>query len=342
MNRETIASLEQQARALDAIAVHVLFDGDTLLDVGDTARPVRVHSVRKSLISALYGVAYDQGVVDLGTTLGEVGIEDTPPLTGQEKSATIEDLLTARSGVYLPPPEGGTSFLPPRGAYAPGTHWVYNNWDFNVLGNIYERLTHKSLYIAFHHHFARPLGFTDWQLYTHSSYEYRADPLGGNLRYPNYTLLPLRTRPGPLRRSVCQPGRPSRHEIAVRGLDHAQHPPDLHYRCERHIVRRLRTPLVDRRARTGPSRRRNPSRDLLGQWDGRQLPDDPARATRRRRRDHRPRRRGVQPATTGQHVLRGHRLPTLRPRPRGCTPVLTRTIPRQQTGLSAGGRPSGR
>jgi hypothetical protein len=24
----------------------------------------------------------------------------------------------------------------------------------------------------------RPLGFTDWQLFTHSSYEYRADPMG--------------------------------------------------------------------------------------------------------------------------------------------------------------------
>jgi len=189
MNRTTIISLEQQARALGATGVHVLVDGHTLVDVGDTSGPVRVHSVRKSLISALFGVAYDEGVVDLGATLGEVGIDDTPALTEQEKAATIEDLLTARSGVYLPPPKSGTSFLPPRGAHAPGTHWVYNNWDFNVLGNIYERLTHKSLYVAFDHHFARPLGFTDWQLFTDSSYEYRADAMGGNLRYPNYTFF---------------------------------------------------------------------------------------------------------------------------------------------------------
>src|ERR1700688_2862001 len=124
MNRATIASLEQQARALGAAGVHVLVDGHTLVDVGDTSRPVRVHSVRKSLISALYGVAYDQGVVNLGATLGEVGIDDTPALTEQEESATIEDLLTARSGVYLPPPEAGPSFLPPPAPYAPGTHWV--------------------------------------------------------------------------------------------------------------------------------------------------------------------------------------------------------------------------
>ena len=85
MNRETIASLEQQARALDATAVHVLVEGNTLLDVGDTARPIRVQSIRKSLISALYGVAYDQGVVDLGATLGEVA-STTHPLSPTRRS----------------------------------------------------------------------------------------------------------------------------------------------------------------------------------------------------------------------------------------------------------------
>ena len=106
MNSATIASLEQQGRGLSATGVHVLVDGHTLVDVGDTSRPVRVHSVRKSLISALYGVAYDQGVLVLNATLGEVGIDDTPPLTSTgEKSATIEDLLTARSGVYLCSPK---------------------------------------------------------------------------------------------------------------------------------------------------------------------------------------------------------------------------------------------
>ena len=53
MNRTTISSLERQARALGATGVRVLVDGHTLVDVGDTSGPVRVHSVRKSLISAL-------------------------------------------------------------------------------------------------------------------------------------------------------------------------------------------------------------------------------------------------------------------------------------------------
>jgi CubicO group peptidase (beta-lactamase class C family) len=188
MDGATMNSLEQQARDLGATGVTVLVDGHPLVEIGDTGKPIWVHSVRKSLLSALYGIAHDEGIIDLGTTLGDLGIDDTPALTEREKSATIEDVLTARSGVYLPP-ESGTSWLPSRGAYAPGTHWVYNNWDFNVLGNIYERLTHKSLYVAFDHYFARPLGFTDWDLFAHSSYEYRADPMGGNLRYPNYTFF---------------------------------------------------------------------------------------------------------------------------------------------------------
>jgi CubicO group peptidase (beta-lactamase class C family) len=77
---------------------------------------------------------------------------------------------------------------PTRGSHPPGTHWYYNNWDFNVLGNIYERATHKSIYLAFEHHLALPLELQDWDVYEHSAYVYSADPLGGNLTYANYTF----------------------------------------------------------------------------------------------------------------------------------------------------------
>ena len=324
MNSATIAALEQQARGLGATGVHVLADGRTLVDVGDTSRPVRVHSVRKSLISALYGVAYDQGVLDLSATLGQVGIDDTPPLTEQEKSATIEDLL------WLAP---ASTFRPPKAAlrssrHAARTHrapWVYNNWDFNVLGNIYERLTHKSLYIAFDHHFAQPLGFTDWQLFTHSSYEYRADPMGGNLRYPNYTFfLSARdlarfgelfvnegVRAGTrllsqewITRSTCLVSTTGASDTLFGGYGHLWW---------------IAGPEQDLTAAGIPAA--TYSANGMG---GNFLTILP-RAPRRRRRDHRPRHRGIQPATAGQHVLRGHRLPTLHTQPRGCTPILTQT-----------------
>ncbi len=45
---------------------------------GDGARPLAVHSIRKSLISALYGQLHDSGSLRLDTTIGELGIDDTP------------------------------------------------------------------------------------------------------------------------------------------------------------------------------------------------------------------------------------------------------------------------
>jgi CubicO group peptidase (beta-lactamase class C family) len=121
-------------------------------------------------------------------------VDDTPALTELEKSATIRDLLEARSGVYLPlavpRPDIDDAFgpRPERGTHRPGTFWHYNNWDFNVLGNIYERATGKSVFLALDHELAKPLGLHDWDPYRDSRYEYRNDFFGGNTRYPNYRL----------------------------------------------------------------------------------------------------------------------------------------------------------
>lgn len=181
-----LADVEQQLRRLHVTAAQVHHAGRTIIEVGDLSCPIHIHSMRKSIISALFGQVYDRGEIDLTATLGELGIDDTPALTSEERSASIEDLLTARSGVYLPTDDGGVPGHPPRGSHPPGTFWCYNNWDFNVLGNIYERITGRSVFVAFEHHLARPLGMIDWDVYQHGSYQYRADILGGTPRYPNY------------------------------------------------------------------------------------------------------------------------------------------------------------
>jgi CubicO group peptidase (beta-lactamase class C family) len=113
-------------------------------------------------------------------------IDDTPVLSDEERSATVGDLLAARSGVYLPVDDGGALGRPSRGSHPPGTFWCYNNWDFNVLGNVYERITGRSVFVAFEHQLAGPLGMTDWDCYQHGSYRYRPDILGATARYPNY------------------------------------------------------------------------------------------------------------------------------------------------------------
>lgn len=182
----SLADVERRLRGSDVSAAQICHAGQTVVEVGDVSRPIDVHSMRKSIMSALVGQAHDRGAIDLDTTLGELGIDDEPALTEEEKSATIEDLLAARSGVYLPVDDGDGLGRPSRGSHPPGTFWCYNNWDFNVLGHVYERITGRSVFVAFEHDLATPLGMTDWDGYRHGSYRYRADILGGTIRYPNY------------------------------------------------------------------------------------------------------------------------------------------------------------
>ena len=83
-------------------------------------------------------------------------------LTALEKTATIRDLLSARSGVYHPSVHDTQRGRPARGAHPPGTHWFYNNWDFNALGAIFNRLTGADLFEAFAERIAGPLGMQDF------------------------------------------------------------------------------------------------------------------------------------------------------------------------------------
>jgi CubicO group peptidase (beta-lactamase class C family) len=50
------------------------------------------------------------------------------------------------------------------GRWEPGTFFHYNNWDFNVLGAIFEKATGKTIFTALDEGLARPLQFQDFQL----------------------------------------------------------------------------------------------------------------------------------------------------------------------------------
>jgi CubicO group peptidase (beta-lactamase class C family) len=144
--------------------------------------PINTHSVRKSILSALYGIAEAKGLIDLSETLEQLGVDEPrTPLTATEKSATIRDLLMSRSGIYLEA-AGETSSIrdgrPRRGQHKPGTHFFYNNWDFNVLGVIFEKRTGLTVGEALEAWIAKPVGMTafraDHVIYrTESSSQYR-------------------------------------------------------------------------------------------------------------------------------------------------------------------------
>lgn len=161
-------ALEDAYRLADSVgsaAVLIVRDARVVAAWGDVDRAFEAHSVRKSLVSALYGIAVGKGLVDLDATLAELGIDDRERLTASERQARVVDLLAARSGVYHPAaysPDDMAESLPERGSHRPGTFWYYNNWDFNTAGEIFERETGLHVREAFERWIAGPIGMEDY------------------------------------------------------------------------------------------------------------------------------------------------------------------------------------
>jgi CubicO group peptidase (beta-lactamase class C family) len=163
-----LARARAYAGQLDTAAVMVVVDGRVLCQWGDVSAKFMAHSMRKSLLSGLYGVYAGEGLIRLDKTLADLRIDDTPPgLTPAEARATVKDLLRSRSGVYHPAaletPDMAVT-RPARGSHPPGTRWHYNNWDFNALGTIFERETGAKIFEAFKEKFADPLGMEDFRV----------------------------------------------------------------------------------------------------------------------------------------------------------------------------------
>jgi len=124
------------------------------------------HSIRKPMLSALYGFYVADGTIDLDATLAELGIDDSPvSLTNEEKQATVRQLLQGRSGVYIPAAaevESMRAARPERGSHEPGTAFYYNNFGFNVAGTIFRELTGKDIFEEFERLIAEPIGMQDF------------------------------------------------------------------------------------------------------------------------------------------------------------------------------------
>jgi CubicO group peptidase (beta-lactamase class C family) len=145
----------------------IIHHGLVVAQWGDIEVKSNLHSVRKSLLGALIGIAVDENKIDLNATMDSLGIDDNAPgLSPAEKTATVADLLKARSGIFhaaLYETRAMARLRPARGSHPPGTFWYYNNWDFNALGTIYERTTGEQIFIALQEKIARPIGMQDYQ-----------------------------------------------------------------------------------------------------------------------------------------------------------------------------------
>ena len=164
---EKLRAAQTYSQTIATAAVMVVANGQVVDEWGRVADRFNIHSMRKSIMSALVGIAVAEGRMQLDLTLGGLGIDDNPPsLTPAEQQATVRDLLKARSGVYHPAlyeTRGMAALRPPRGSHAPGTHWYYNNWDFNALGTIYEKQAGQGIFAAFDAQLAQPLQMQDFR-----------------------------------------------------------------------------------------------------------------------------------------------------------------------------------
>jgi CubicO group peptidase (beta-lactamase class C family) len=166
-SKEKLAAAHEYADSIHSSAVMIVEGGEVVDQWGDIDKKILSYSVRKSLLSALFGIYSAEGVIDIHQTLEQLGIDDSPdPLTKEERQARVVDLLRARSGVYHVV-DFETDFMkktrPARGSHAPGTFWYYNNLDFNALGTIFEKKTGLKIGEAFYQRIGKPIGMQDFR-----------------------------------------------------------------------------------------------------------------------------------------------------------------------------------
>ena len=157
-------------------AFMLVYKGKVLVSFGDETYSFWCHSMRKSFLSALYGIHVANGNIDLNMTLEDLGIDDIVPLTAAEKQARVIHLLKARSGVYIEAaceaPEMKAA-RPARGSHPPDTFWYYNNWDFNALGTVFRQQTGRDIFKDFQKRIGRKIGMQDFRA-RHCEYFYES------------------------------------------------------------------------------------------------------------------------------------------------------------------------
>jgi CubicO group peptidase (beta-lactamase class C family) len=144
----------------------VVSRGHVIFQYGDLALVSKVASVRKSVLDLLFAVEEQKGLKlwdYLNQNVVQLGLEDKTPFLDIEKHATLEQIMMSRSGIYIHSGNGDQEkIVPQRGSFYSGTHWFYNNWDFDAAGIAFEKITHQDIFDALRDDLAIPLRFQDF------------------------------------------------------------------------------------------------------------------------------------------------------------------------------------
>jgi CubicO group peptidase (beta-lactamase class C family) len=159
-----LESAEQMLYRLPTTSMMIVVGGRVAYSYGDNSQVSYLASARKSILSMRYGRPVADGTINLDQTLNDLSIDEDSALLPVEKSARIRDLLVSSSGVYHPAgiPGGDDANLPARGSQQPGKYFVYNNWDFNVAGAVFEKVTGRKSFDVLETDLVEPLQFQDF------------------------------------------------------------------------------------------------------------------------------------------------------------------------------------
>lgn len=153
-----------------------------------------IHSVTKSVLATLVGIALRDGFLDLGTKVGEVFEARLLEHDPRKSSIAVEHLLTMTSGLDAETPHDideiadrgepwveGVLGAPLRAE--PGTSFIYNNGAAHVLGAMVARATGTPPARFAREKLFRPLGI--------EAFRWPTDPEGHPLGYGHLELRPV-------------------------------------------------------------------------------------------------------------------------------------------------------
>ena len=150
--------------SMNTTGLMIVVGGKVLGDFGDIDELSYLASCRKSILAMLYGKYVADGTIDLDLNLKQMGINDINGLYPSELEATVQHLITARSGIYHAASNAGDNLAdaPDRASQKAGAYFLYNNWDFNAAGAVFEQLSGKNIYDALEEDLALPLQMEDF------------------------------------------------------------------------------------------------------------------------------------------------------------------------------------
>jgi CubicO group peptidase (beta-lactamase class C family) len=183
---DKLKDVETAFKNMGGDAMFVIKNGYVIISWGDVSKPIQNRSIRKSYLNSLFGIEYDKGTISLDMTLAKLNIDDVQKLTEKEKQATVYSLLTSSSGVFHPAAyesKEDAEGRPPRGSFKTGEFFYYNNWDFNTLGHIYNKVTDKDIFESFKGSIANKIGMEDFKI-ENTTYEYEKS----KSNYPAYRM----------------------------------------------------------------------------------------------------------------------------------------------------------